>query len=400
MSAEPVNGWDSRVLAATEATYGTTPAPAAAQGLETISCNVGPGGEVGRTRPKQDRSIGRGHTDAFVEGRVDPIPFEIVTSIKSRADADDSPKELALYKAAGLLQTVNVGTNNAFTLQADPIGAAGGAALFPGLSLFRAFGPNTYRYLAEQIRGGIVRQIVFEGGDKELVGKFSGVAIAKTTQGEVSSITLADGVGTSLSLTAEQSYRVGPGYYQVESEIIKVDDTNAALGATTRSIARAQLSSSGAAHAAKVMYPYMVAPTYVGSPISEANVSGTIDSVAIRVLSFSLTFDTGGDLMPGETGSKYVQGVKFGRYKVMLSVKSVLHREEVSWLGKITARKAVAVSLVCGTGAGGIITFTLPQGELRPFITPDTANDVSVVDLGFEARDSSSGNDAFSFTLT
>lgn len=396
MANEAVGGWDSRVLVASEATFGTSPDPAATQAIEQLSTPIGPAAEVGRTRPQQDRNVGRGHTSKFVEGRVEPIPFEIVTSVKSRADADDSPKELALYRAAGLLQTINSSTNNVFTTPADPIN--GGA--FAGLSVRRAFGPAIYRWEAEQLRGGVIRSLEFSGGDKELMLKASGAAIGKYALGEVASISLADGSGTDLTLTANESYRIGPGYYQVEDEIIEVVGAISLMGATTRTIERAQLSSSGAAHASKPLWPYMPANTYVGSPISEASCVFTLDSVAMRALSAVVSFDSGMDLLPGETGSKYIQGPKSLRYKWSVSLKSVLHREEVMWVGKAVTRKAVALTLVFGTGAGGIVTFSFPQCEIRPFVVPDTANDVSIVDLTIEPRDSSSGNDAASFTLT
>jgi hypothetical protein len=400
MAAEPVNGWDSRVIAASETAFGTTPSPSASDAIEAISCSTGASGEVGRTRPKQDRNVGRGHTNAFVEGRVDPIAIELSTSVKSRSAVDTAAKEVALYKAAGLSQTLNGSTNATYALQADPIASAGGAASYPGLSLFRGLGPAAARYQAEQVRGGVIRQLVWDGGDKELMLKASGVGIGKYNLGEVDSITLANGVGTSLSLTAEQSYRIGPGYYQVESEVILVQGGQTDVGATTRTIARAQLATSGAAHAAKQMYPYMTSLTYVGSPISEANCTFTLDSVAMRALSATVTFDTGMDLLPGETGSKNAQGVKAGRYKLGVAIKSVLHREETAWLGKVTARKSVALSLVFGTGTGGIATFSFPQCEIRPIVVPDTANDVSIVNISVEPRDSSSGNDAFSLVLT
>lgn len=396
MSAEPINGWDSRVIAATEATFGTTPAPAATDAIEAISCSTGPGGEVGRTRPQQDRNVGRGHTNKFVEGRVEAVPFELVTSVKSRALVDTAPKEKALYRAAGLLVTTNAGVSVAMTTPADPISDAS----FAGLSLFRGFGPATYRYQAEQLRGGVIRSLEFSGGDKELMVKASGVAIGKYNQGEVDSITLASGVVATLTLTAEQSYRIGPGYYQCESEIFLVTGGQAEIGLTTRNITRAQLGSSGAAHTAKPMYPYMTALTYAGSPISEANCTFTLDSVAMRALSAVVTLDTGMDLLPGETGSKNIQGAKVGRYKWRVSMKTVLHREETAWLGKVTARKAVALTLVFGTGTGGIATFSFPQCEIRPVVVPDTANDVAVVDVTVEPRDSTAGNDACTYTIT
>lgn len=395
MSGEPISSWDMRVLAGSESALGTPPAMTSAQALECINLNTGPL-EVGRTRPKQDRNIGRGHTNAFVEGRVDPIAFDLLTSWKTRADADDSPKEFALLKAAGLKQTVNSGTSNVFTFPADPIGSGD----FASLALLRGFGPDSYRYEAEQLRGGVVRSLEFSGGDKELMLKAAGVAVGKYSLGYVASVTLADGSGTTLTLSATDSYKVGPGYYKIEDEVIYVDATTL-IGATSRTIARAQLGTTGAAHSAVPMVPHMPASlTYVGSPISEVLTTVTIDSIATRALAFSLSIETGMDLLAGETGSKYIQGVKSTRFKVSGSVKMNYLKEYTQWAGKATARKSVAITLVCGTVAGGIVTFSLPQCELRPFAVPDTANDIAVVDVPFEAFDSSSGNDEMSITLT
>lgn len=397
MASEPINAWDSRVLAMTEATFGTTPSMTSAMALECISCSLGPAAELGRTRPKQDRNIGRGHTNGYVTGRIEPIPFEVVCSWKSRADADDSPKELAFLKAAGMRQVINSSTSQVFTMRADPIGISD----FSGISLLRGFGPDSYRYEAEQLRGGVVRAIEFSGGDKELMSKFSGVGIGKYAMGYVASISLVDGSGTSLTLSETDSRKIGPGYYLVESEVILVEGTVAAMGDTTRTIARAQLSTSGVAHSGVPMVPHMPSSlTYVGSPISEANCSVTIDSIATRSLAFNINIETGMDLLAGETGSAYIQGVKSLRNKVSGSVKLHLLKEQTQLIGKAADRKSVAISIVCGTGAGGIVTFSLAQAELRPFIVPDTANDVAIVDVPFEAFDSSSGNDQLTLTLT
>lgn len=396
MSFEPVNSWDMRVLAASESAFGTTPAMAASQLLECINLNTGPL-EVGRTRPKQDRSLGRGHTQGFVEGRVDPIAFDLLTSWKSRADADDSPKELALLKAAGLLQTINSGVNNVFTFPQDPIGSGA----FASLSLLRRFGPDSYAYQAEQLRGGVIRNLEISGGDKELMLRAQGVAIGKYSLGYLPSITLADGFGTTLTLSETDSRKIGPGYYKVENEVILVEGTNANIGDTSRTIARGQLSTSGAAHSAVPMVPHFpgsLSPS--GTPRSEANCTVTIDSVATRALSFALAIETGMDLLPGETGSKYIQGVKSTRFKVSGNVRINYLKECTQWAGKATTRKSVPITIVCGTGTGGIITISMPQVELRPFPVPDTPNDIAVVDIPFEAFDSSSLNDEATITLT
>jgi hypothetical protein len=397
MAGEPINAWDMRVLAGSEASLGTVPALAAAQYLECINLSLGPAAELGRTRPKQDRNLGRGWTKDFVTGRVEAIAFDMMMSVKSRSAVDADSKELALMKAGGLLQTVSAGVSETYTMPADPIGAAS----FASVSLLRGFGPDLYRYEAEQLRGGVVRAIEYSGGDKELMAKFSGVGIGKYALGYVASITLADGSGTTLTLSETDSRKIGPGFYKVESEVIQVTGTNANQGDTSRSILRAQLGTTGAAHAAKPMVPHMPSGlSATGSPISEANCTVTIDSIAHRALSFSLHIDTGMDLLPGETGSAYVQGVKCTRSKVTGSVKMNLLKEYTADIGKAVNRKSVPISIVCGTGTGGIVTFTLAQSELRPFVVPDTANDVAVVEVPFESFDSSSGNDQLSIVKT
>jgi hypothetical protein len=397
MAGEPVNAWDMRVLAGSESALGTTPALAASQYLECINLSLGPAAELGRTRPKQDRNLGRGWTKDFVTGRIEAIPFDLLTSVKSRSAVDANSLELSLLKAGGLLQTVNAATNETYTMPADPIGAAS----FASVSLLRGFGPDLYRYEAEQLRGGVVRQLEYSGGDKELMLKASGVGIGKYAMGYVASITLANGSVTTLTLSETDSRKIGPGYYKVESEVILVQGTNANMGDTSRTIARAQLTTSGVAHTAVPMVPHM--PSGLagsGSPISEANCTATIDSIAHRVLSFSLNIETGMDLLPGETGSAYIQGVKCMRSKVTGSVKMNLLKEYTADIGKAVNRKSVPISIVCGTGTGGIVTFTLPQVELRPFVVPDTMNDVAVVELPFEAFDSSTGNDQLSIVKT
>lgn len=392
MSAEPVNGWDARCLAVVEATFGTTPDPAAAQALEFISLSMGPS-ELGNTRPKKDRNVGRGMQNAYVEGRVQPIAFSLETSVKSRAAVDTVPHESALLKAAGLGQTVNSSTSVAYALDAAPKENA----IATGLSLYRMLGASPYGYEAEQLQGGIVKSLLFTGGDKELTLKASGDARSKLHMGYLSSVTLADGSVTSMTITAEESYRLSVGYYLIESEIIHIDAVTA--GATSCTIARAQLSSTGAAHTAKPVSAYFPTPSFSGSPISEANCTATLGGVTCRVVSSQIEFTSGLEPLPGESGSKYFQSFKTLRYACKASFKTVLHREEVSWLGKARARTNVALSLVYGATAGGIWTFSLPYCEIDPITVPDTANDVVMVDVSLRCKDSA-GQDMLAITVT
>ncbi len=194
------------------------------------------------------------------------------------------------------------------------------------MSIYRALGKSPFVYEAEQLRGGVVKTLSWTGGDTELMLKASGEGIGKYVLGYSASVTLADGSGTTLTFAnAEEAYRFGFGFYQIENEVIKI---TARPTSTTATIARAQISTTGAAHAGVPMRPYIPTLTYAGSPISEGGtVTCTVDGVTLRALSFGIDFTTGLDLLPGESGSRYVQGPKAIRYDLKAKVKLVLARE-------------------------------------------------------------------------
>lgn len=380
---DPVLGWDEKVWLGTEPAYGTAIDPLAANALEVVSLDMGPG-EQGMTREKKDKSAGRGSTNAFVEGRVSPIPFSLETSVKSRATAAAAAKEQAILKAAGFIETI--GATAAYALSSNP------APL--GLSVYTVAGTGVAANFGEQGRGGAVKSLNFSGGDKELTLKASGAFAGKYALGAVPSITVTN-VATTVVVTAEEGDRIGLGYYQCESEIFKVTANDNAGNLT---IARAQLGGGAAvAHTAVPMYPYQPAQTLAGSPISEANCTVTLDGIATRCTKFNLDFTTGIDHLPGETGSAYAQGLKVVRYQPKVSLELVLTTQFAALFGKAKRRKAVALTIVCGTGAGGIFTFSLPYCELEPFSAPKSNSDIVIVSPSIRVRDNA-GNDGITIT--
>lgn len=404
MPTTPVNAWDERLLAATETTFGVTPTPAstgayAALALEVISAAMGPV-EVGQVRPKRDRNLGRGMQSGFVEGRVEPMAFSVSLSPKSRAAVDASPLELALYKAAGLKVTTNASTSVVLSMVPTPIESAD----FASCSLSRFLGSGAAAFEREVLRGCLVTGLRLEGGDKEVLATFTGKGVGKRTSGALDSITLASGGTTTLTHTAEESYRLSKGYYLCESEIIEVvNDSDVGYGSTSTTIARGVLGSSAVAHTAKPLYVYVPAPTFTGAPIAEPNATCSIGGVTMRLLSWSMDLTTGLDMLPGETGSKYVQGAKAVRYDVKYSVRAVLDGNGVSNLGKAQQRAwagALPVSLSQGAVAGGVVTLASSYCEIEPFAVPDTETDVAIVDIGLRVRDNAAGNNAITITLT
>jgi hypothetical protein len=403
----PVPSWDSRVYINEEGAYpanfGTPATPTAAQAMEHISLSLGVA-ETGAVRAQKDRGPGRGMTNKYTEGRVGPMSFTGSRSVRSRAAADTVPQESVLYAASGLHQVVNSGTSVVYSTPADPVSGSD----FQSLSIYRVLGAaGSAAMEAEWMRGCVVKTLKLSGGDKDLLLDYAGAGIGKATVGLVSSVTLDNSQTTYALLTTEEAYRLnnalnsgfGHLYMQIESEII--DITSVSVGTHTITFARAALSSSAAAHTAKPLYPYVPAVTgYAGSPISEPVSSVSIDGVAIRCMSWEFNLkSTGIDLLPGETNSKHIQGIKVLRYDAEVRAKLVLHGDDVSLLGKATSRGTCAWSLVQGGTAGGIVTVAGAYSEVMPFAVPDTAGDDAIVDVQLRLRDNS-GNDMFTITYS
>jgi hypothetical protein len=388
VATTPVAGWDQRALIAEEATLGTTPNPAGSQGIAIESADMGPA-DVGVVRPLRDRREGRGMQAGFVEGRVAPIPFTLNLSQKSRAAAATVPVEAPLFKNAGLTQTV--GATVVYTVASNPT--------IPGLSLYVVQGAGLEAAYAEQGYGGVVKSLEWSMGERELALKVGGAWMGKEHLGQSLSGTLIDASDTTLALnTAADAYRMGLGWYLIETEAVKVTawDYTTGIGTCTRG----QLSTSAAAHAAQPVRPYV--PTMAipsGSPIAETNLTVTLDGVTLRCTTANIQYATGIDHLPGESGSRRVQGTKAVRADVKVTLGLVLTMAEVAWVGKARQRKAVALTIAAGTGTGGVVTFSVPFAEVVAPVTPMPDNDVSVVNLELRARDSV-GSDLFSFTLS
>lgn len=384
---EAVVGAVEASLVALESSYGVPAAPASAQAFEWIELDMG-SAEQGNTRPKADKTAFRGESNEFIEGRVEPIAWTGTTSVKSRATATTAAKESALYQAGGLTETIG-GADVTYTVVNVPSTGTVG--------IYRAFGSGVNCYEAEQGFGGVVETLNWTWGAQELRLSASGKFAGKRHQGKVDA---ASAASTSSGLTtdvAADAYLVDLGYYQIEAEVVKVTAVNYATGAITAD--RAALGSVAAIHAAKPLYPYLPALTYAGRPIAEPQHSAVLDGVTLRVMEGSIDLETGRAHLPLDTSSKWASGFADGRVKVRGSLKLVLLREQVALLNKMKQRKSVAVTITCGTAAGGIFVFSMPTCELRPFNVPGTGPREVQVTVPFHARDNA-GNDLFELTCS
>lgn len=402
MGTSVVPGFDPITLFASESTLGTAPTPAdvaayAALALPTISADLGPA-LAPAVRPKQDRGLGRGMQDGFVSGRYEPVPWSVNMSMMSRALIDDAPRELVLWKAAGLKRTLNGGVSYVLSPSATPEPSTD----FASATLTRLLGRSPGEMEYERLTGCLVDTVKIAGGDKEVGLMFSGVGQQKVVGTALASITLATGGATSFTVTAAESYAFAPGYYICESEVVLVAAPT--YGGTTINITRAQLGTSGVSHTTQPIYPYIPAGVaYSGTPISESlttNVTLGTDST-FRCTSWSVDIKTGMAPLPGETGSAYFQGVKATRYDVAVNLNFILKGNDVRKFNLARERTAQACTISQGTTAGGIVTLGFPYAEIIAPKAQDNANDSIAVSAQLRLRDSTSaGNDMLSITLT
>lgn len=368
----PIRAWQQKVFIGTEASWGDAPLPTAAMAIEVEPLDMGPA-EQGVVRPRRDKSATRGMQRGFVEGRVEPIPFSLETSVLSRAAANTPPPIIAdILEAAGFLETVG-GGNVTYAVQDNPT--------LQSLAILSVLGDD----FGEHGRGGVVKQVVFSGGDSELRMRAAGAFIGKAHLGRATG-TLQDAADLTLALdTIADADRIGLGFYSIENEVVKVTAVDTTTGILT--VVRAQAGTVAAAHNAAVLYPYTPAFAPSGAPLSEAEITVTLDGEAIRCLRFNVDITTGVDHLPGETGSKYVQGGKVIRYDVVPSVDLLITREKVALLGKLKRRKEVALSIQYGSVAGRRVQLSMPYCELGAFPVPAPANDISTVTVPLRCRD-------------
>lgn len=396
-TVQPWLGWDQRDLAVLETSFrsaaGTAiPNPVAAQYVQFYDVDMGPI-EQPDTRAVKDKTIGRGITGQYVSGQVKPTKWKAKTSAKTRTAVDAVPTESALYQAAGLVQTINGGTSVVYTPNAGtPLNS---------LALYHHLGGSggvNQQMGAEQGIGGILEEFDILGCDKEVTLDISGLFGQKFTLGRCRA-TVANGTNTAITADAPgDEYALQPGWYTWDTEIVQV--TAVQYGSGTFTVVRGALASTAAAHTATYLYPYIPvisAPTY--APISEATVSCTIDGVATLITSFSIKLKTGVALLPHESGSQWVQGMKEVRYSIEGELGLVMKDVDSILIGKANQRKIVNVTVSQGTGVGGIWSMAMPTSLLEPFQIPSPANDISMIKLKFKPRDNA-GTDMFSITLT
>lgn len=389
-----VNGWDRASYAWPSGSEPTSVVNRSAAGLALITMDTGPAASLGVIRDSPDRATGRTVRNQWLEGRVAPIPWTVVGSVKKRAAVDSASIEAVLLKAAGLVATTNAGTSVVLSYDSAPID---GGAFVPA-DLQRIIGTAPAASESEVLRGCAVQTLTIEGGDKELRYTFEGTALSKESQGTIETLTV-DSSATTISLGSAAAARAaGVGYYQCESEIIRVTAVDYATGDLT--VVRAQMSTSAASHTSKPAYPLRAPPTYATTPITEAMTTNVeIAGVSLRATSWRAKLQTGMEALPGETGSKFSQGHLARRTDMAIEIAVIAKGEDLKLIQRAAQRDTVAVKLEQGTVAGGKFALSAPYCELDMPTLTEPENGPAEFALTFRCRENS-GNDMFTITLT
>lgn len=397
-NSAPISSWDTTAFVVSETAFATTPTPAsvgayAAQAIEIINLGMGNAADVGGVRAQQDRGVGRGMQKGFVEGRVIPEAFTLKTSVKTRASAVTASPLDPLLSAAGLKKTV--GATVVYAPSATPIESED----LKTVSITGTKGTGLATSVVETLAGCVVSKLSISCVDSECLAEFSGVGAKKTTQGHADGITVDSSVGSE-SHAVEFIGAVQPGYYSIESEVIKVTSIDAGTPQIFY-FTRGVLGSTAVAHTAKSIIPFKpTGITFTGAPISEAVSTVTLGGVDLRCTAFKIEIMTGVDLLNGESGSRYSQGPKYARYNVDISAKIQIRADQMHLVGKARSRNVLPVVISQGTSGGAGFRFTAALAEIISFPIPDTANDIAIVDIKFRLRDSeATGNDMFSMEL-
>jgi len=398
MSANPINAHMRTLLAASESTFNTPVALAAAQAMRAVTVNLGRASQPGNVRAARDRASGRGLVSEFLEGDKDPVDFSLEYSQRGRSAIDSASFDLAVMKAAGLKQTINGSTSTVLSLVPTPIENGE----FASLQLARFLGEGAALAEMELLSGGVVKSLKWSGGDKEVTVMAAGQGASKLFGGRIDSFTFSLAGTTSVTISAAEAKKLCAGLsYQIESEIVTCTAVNYSTGATTWT--RGAYASTAAGHTAQPLYPYLPPSLSYGgtSPISEATASAILGSISpMRIMSWEVDLTTGIDLLPAETSSAYRQGPKSVRHDVKVKLKMVMPQDRADLLGYSVNRDTLQLTLSQGTSTGGIITFVMPYCEVMPFEIADTADDIAIIDLELRVRNNTTGDNAMTITLT
>lgn len=385
MSAQPkyALGREHKIYVQAETTYGAAAAAAAATDalrFRTASFSQKEDrvtrGDRRPTRSAMKRIVRRMDVDWQINGYLMPGG-----ALGVAPDGWD-----AILAAAFGTETINASTSVVYTLAKE---------FEKSLTFHSVYGNAlSVGVLGEMIRGAVVSQLQFSfSGAEETMITATGFAADSLRAGK--SLVVSDN-GTVVNVTAGDGAKFQAGQYI---------DVGTARNVLISSISTDALTC--AAHAAGTLND-VVAPaacvtsaTYVSTADAISGILGscTLGGSAFEIVSGSITLDTGAAKHNDKFGSNKTNGFHQNNRDVKVSLTFRLNEDNFLALSKCRDITTRALTIVSGTTAGLIATFSLPAVEFNLQALPSTPDSDLLVTIEGVAL-GSSGEDEISLTLT
>lgn len=379
-------GREEKIYVVAEATFGTAAsAPAATDAMRFRDCSFT------KTEERVNREDKR-NTRSYMETIVRRVNanWSISGYLLPSGAAGTAPDGWdELLKAAFGTQTINASTSVVYSLAKE---------FTNSVTLHRAIGNGLANAVAaEMFTGCVPTQVEFNlSGQDEAMISMSGFAVDSYRAGVSAS---TGDTGTVVSITAGTGQRFDIGAYVDLGAAITAKVITAGGGTTDSLTVAAHAAVSNAT--AVVPTACQLAQTFVATakPISGILGSCTLEGSAIEIISANIKINNNSKALNDKFGSNKTQDFFHGNRMVDGQITVRLTDATFSTLAKTRRSTNVALTIVAGTTAGSIATFSLPTVMLQYAAMPSVASDDIVVTLPFIAY-GSSGEDEITLTLT
>lgn len=295
-----------------------------------------------------------------------------------------------VFESAFGTETINASTSVVYTLAKE---------FSKPLTLHRAVGHSlSTAVFSEMARGAVVNQITFNlSGVEEAMVQVSGFAADVLRAGKG---TINTDSGTVVNFTGTgEAHNFDAGMY------VDIDSINDSLISAVNTTANTITVGS---HSAQSNGEFVVPSacikgqtfTSTAVPVSGILGSCTLESASTEILAATITIDNGAKPHNDVYGTDKNTSFHLGNRTVTGSITVRLDDANFQKIAKSRRSSKIALSLVSGTTAGSIATFTLGNVVVEYTPIQMVAVDDVTVTLPFKAYATSSGEDEISLTLT
>jgi len=379
-------GREERLFVVPETTYGAAAsAPAGGNATRFTSMQVNQSEErIVRADKKNSRS------SLKTVARRKSVDWSITGYLMPSGAAGTAPDGCDdIFEAAFGTETINASTSVVYTLAKE---------FEKSLTLHKAVGNALASgILAEMVRGAVVNQLTFNlSGSEEAMVTASGFGADVLRAGK--SLSTTTGTSTTLGVTAGDGPKFDAGMYiNVDADadllISAVSGDNLTIPST------ALVTGDVIAPSACVK-----SQTFVSTADALSGVLGscTLAGSALSIISAQINLSNGIVMHNDRFGTDKANSFHQGNRSVTGSITIRLNETNFLTLAKAkqnTNASVVALTLVSGTAAGLIATFSMPTILLDYTALPSTPDQELIVTLPFVAY-GASGEDELSLTLT